>query len=112
MLKSWLFLAFNFLLTTMKRIFGMRRGLEEFIKNYEEDGIKPVPEDIGEMLLLVERCVCCNYCEVSGRNGISSIPHSIRDISSVKTFQVKENLSGRECPFGVPLHKVSNFQLQ
>ncbi len=104
MLKSWLFLAFNFILAQVKKILGMRKGEKSFIKNYAEDGIYPLSPEIQEVILSMEKCISCGYCEIKGKKGISLLPHIIRDIAQYETFPVDEFLSGEEvCPFGVNL---------
>jgi len=107
MLKSWLFLAFNFLFAQLKKILRMRKGVKSFIKNYMEDGIYPVSEEGLTTISSMEKCVSCGYCEIKGKNGVSQVPHILRDISSCGVSFVENLLSGEEeCPFGVELSKA------
>jgi len=107
MLKSWLFLAFNFFLAQLKKFFSMRKGVKSFIKNYEEDGIYPVSSNALEIISSMEKCISCGYCEIKGKNGASQVPHIIRDISQYESSSIDNLLSGKEeCPFGVQLSKA------
>ena len=105
MVKSWLFLALNFVITIFKKLSGMRRGAESFIKNYESEGLYPVSPDLKEVILSAERCISCGYCEVKGEKGISIIPHLARDISMLKDLRME--ITPVECPFGVSFDKIA-----
>lgn len=106
MFRSWIFLGFNLLIAQLKRIFGMRRGEKDFLKNYIEDGIHPISSSSLDVIYSMEKCISCGYCEIKGKKGVSLIPHITRDLSQYDSFSIKNLLSGEEeCPFGVQLSK-------
>lgn len=101
LLKSWLFLALNLVISIFKRAFR-RSEKDRFVRNFIEEGLIPLSPEITKSIKNYSECMVCGYCDMKGE--FSLLPHLTKNLPDYPHF-LKEfetvDLSNFFCPFGV-----------
>lgn len=108
LLKSWLFLAFNLVISIFKRVYTSSEK-DKFLNNFRDEGLLPLNPEIIAAIRNSGKCMVCGYCDLKGE--FSLIPHLTKELSDYSHFlEVVEttDFSNFFCPFEVKPEMIKN----